>query len=129
MPSTTIADYQVLRDASFTLEDGHNDVEFFNFTVPDDLHQGTSGQRKAILTFVLRPAERSEVTVQLHGTDIMLRRPFSASHTRMHQEVFDINHALTSGGGVPDVGARVMFNVPVGKVIFSDVVIWYQIDR
>ncbi len=129
MPSTTIADYQVLRDGNFTLDSGHNDVETFNFTVPDDLHRSTQTKRRAILNFVMRPVEDSKITVQLHRTDVMLRRSFSASHTRMHQEVFDINHALSTDGGVPASGAEVMFNVPSGKVVFSDVVIWYQIDR
>jgi hypothetical protein len=129
MPSTTIADYQVLRDGTFTLDSGLNDVETFTFSVPDDLHSATSGQRKAVLTFNLRPTRDSEVTVRLHTTNIMLVRDFSRSHTRMHQEVFDINQILNTGGGVPAAGAQVLFNVPSGRVIFSDVVIWYQIDR
>ena len=129
MPSTTIADYQVLRDSAFELDSQLNDVETFTFSVPDDLHLSTSGQRKAVLNFNLRPVQDSQVTVRFHTTNVMLIRPFSRSHTRMHQEVFDIGRVLSTGGGVPSNGAQVLFNVPSGSVIFSDVVIWYQINR
>jgi len=104
-------------------------VRTFTFVVPDDLHRSPSDARKAVLTFNLRPTADSEVTVRMHTSDIMLRRFFSQSHTRMHQEVFDIDAILSTGGGVPNAGAQVLFNVPSGQVDFSDVVIWYQINR
>ncbi|MEM7472674.1 MAG: hypothetical protein AAF340_15095 [Pseudomonadota bacterium] len=128
MPSTSIADYQVIRDGTFTLQDSTNDVETFTFAVPDDLNRSTSGARKSVLTFNMRPEQDSRVTVRMHTTNIMTNRSFSQSHTRMHQETFDIDAILSTGGGVPSEGARVQF-IAVGKVTFSDVVIWYQINR
>ncbi|MEM8571878.1 MAG: hypothetical protein AAGG56_13375 [Pseudomonadota bacterium] len=129
MPSTTITDYQVLRDGRFTLDSGLNDVETLTFAVPDDLHLSTSGARKAVLMFKLEPQLDSQVTVRLHGGLILSNMSFPESVRHAHHETFDIAALLTPLSSVPAQGAEVLFNVPSGRVQFSDIVIWYQINR
>jgi len=128
MASTTIADYQVIRDGVLELDVGFNDVGDFTFVVPSDIHLGTSSRRKAILNFNLRPVEDAKLTVKFNGVNLMTERFFSASHTRMHQETFDIGTALQATANMPS-NAVVQFIVNAGKIRFSDIVFWYQINR
>ncbi len=131
MASTTIADYQVLRDSRFTLDTGGDFSREFTFDVPDDIHGATGGARKAIISFNFRPLETSRLRILFRASEV-LDTTFDISHTRMHQEVFDIGSLLFQdfGSGIfrPDT-VPVEFRVSPGKCRISDVVIWYQIER
>lgn len=133
MPSTSLADYQVLRDTGFTLDaNGPGDnSQSFTFDVPDDLTTSTSGARKAIVTFKLRPVENSGVRMRFHGAELFDRN-FDRSITRMHCETFDIGEILLQdfgqGSSLP-TSTQFVVEVLSGRVVFSDIVIWYQINR
>lgn len=133
MPSTSLADYQVLSDTDFTLDANGpgDDSQSFTFDVPDDLTTSTSGARKAVVTFKFRPIEDSQIRMEFQGAELF-DIDFDRSITRMHCETFDIGGILEQDlgqpGGLPTL-AQFVVEVVSGRVRFGDIVIWYQINR
>ncbi len=133
MPSTSLADYQVLSDTDSTLDANGpgDDSQSFTFDVPDDLTTSTSGARKAIVTFKFRPIEDSQIRMQFHGAELFDIN-FDRSITRMHCETFDIGEILLQdfgqGSSLP-TSTQFVVEVVSGRVKFGDIVVWYQINR
>lgn len=127
MASTTIADYQVLRDEAFTLNAASpNREETLSFTVPSDF-AFESGVRKPILAFKVLPSEDSSFKVFMNSREIASFQ-LDKSITRGYWETFSARTAFPEGASFSN-------NVPVrivigsGKITLSDVVVWYQIKR
>ena len=129
MASTTIADYQVLSDGSFTLDTvqgGSPNEATLNFEVPSDF-AFESGVRKPILTFNILPFEDSNFKVFLNHREVASFN-FDKSHTRGHQEAFSATTAFPNGSSFSNpVPLRIFLSS--GKIRLSDVVVWYQIKR
>ena len=125
------SDYQVLRDAEIRLEDGEK--EQFQFKVPNAFHYPSAVRNHGLLGFNIRPAEAGRLTVKAIGsgpTTVMSNRSFSKSHTRMHQEAFDLDaivSATNNGIGQPIGFLLIEFSVRDGPLILSDIVIHYKI--
>ncbi|MGC3940108.1 hypothetical protein ACOTTU_20080 [Roseobacter sp. EG26] len=132
MASTSLADYQVLMDGSKTVEYDLTNPTYpraidDTFIWPSDLHI-SSGARRPILMFNIRPYTDVEFDVFLNTRFIAVDMDFNASHTRSHSEVFSFSSPLAAG--IPN-NNRVAFriNMKKGRARFSDIVIWYQINR
>ncbi|WP_371170532.1 hypothetical protein [Aliiroseovarius sp. 2305UL8-7] len=131
MPTIIASDYQVLRDGSFSFDDG--DREQWPFSVPNAFHYSTSLRNHGLLTFNIRPADTGRLTVVAIGsgpTTIMNRRTFSQSHTRMHQEAFNLDAIVsaTSDSIGQTIGSLLIeFQVEDGPLILSDIVVHYKV--
>lgn len=126
MASTTIADYQVLRDSKFTLEE--QDTQQLKFQIPSDFAI-ESGARQPILTFKILPFEdNTAFKVYVNDREVIHQANVSKSHTRGWSESFSAKTAFPEGASFP-TNNKVEVRVTRGKAQFSDVVIWYQIRR
>ena len=131
MPTIIASDYQVLRDGSFSFDDG--DREQWPFSVPNAFHYSTALRNHGLLTFNIRPAESGRLTVVAIGSGpstIINRRTFSQSHTRMHQEAFNLDAivaATNTSIGEPIGSLLIEFRAEDGPLILSDIVIHYKI--
>jgi len=126
MPSTTIADYQVLKDAQFTLEE--QDAYTMKFQVPSDFAV-ESGARQPILAFKLLPLQdNTAFKVYVNDRQVITQANISQSHTRGWWESFSARTAFPHNAPFP-TDNTVEIRVTNGKAQFSDVVIWYQIRR
>ncbi len=125
MASTTLADYQVLRDTSFTL--GEFDHHTLHWQISSDFHGPSSGSRKPVMAFKIRPLENdTSFEILLHERKVIGQSNFDASHTRGYSEAF--GWPDFGQGGFPNP-VPVKFEVTGGSARFSDVVVWYQINR
>jgi len=133
MASTSVADYQVLRDGAVTLQrnfgnsPGVPERLHEDFVVPSDINKSTSGARKAIFAFKIRPDQDSEFRIVFNGV-VVLDASLDKSHTRTFWETFDIgsavDHAPLQNGKAP-----VQIIMDTGRAVFSDIIVWYQINR
>lgn len=127
MASTTIVDYQVLTDGAFTLDAGTPvRDETLSFAMPSDFVL-ESGVRRPILAFKVRPDEDSSFTVFVNAREVA-SFDLSQSVTRGYWEPFSANTAFPEGSRLSD-NVPVRFLINSGRVILSDVVLWYQIRR
>lgn len=131
MPNIIASDYQVLRDGELRLEDGERHQ--LEFDMQNAFHYSTAQRNHGLLTFNIRPAGSGRLTVVAIGSGpvtIMNRRTFSQSHTRMHQEAFNLDAivAATSDSIGQTIGTlRMEFRAEDGPLILSDIVIHYKI--
>ncbi len=131
MPTLIASDYQVLRDGDLRLDDG--DSEQFSFDMQNAFHYSNALRNHGLLTFNIRPANAGRLTVRAIGSGpevIMNRRSFSQSHTRMHQEAFDLDAIVsaTSQSIGQTIGSlRIEFRAEDGPLHLSDIVIHYKI--
>ncbi|MBW4421171.1 MAG: hypothetical protein KME13_18380 [Myxacorys californica WJT36-NPBG1] len=126
--STSLADYQVLSDASFPLTGtGSNSNQELEFGVPDDIVV-TGGSRKPVLAFKITTSEATSFRVYLDDiTDeaIMFDGSFPANIRTVYWESFNFLPAFNQHGNP----VTVFFRCSQGACNISDVVIWYQVDR
>jgi hypothetical protein len=131
MPNIIASDYQVLRDSDLRLDDG--DRHQLVFDMQNAFHYSTALRNHGLLTFNIRPANSGRLTVAAIGSGpatIMNRRTFSQSHTRMHQEAFNLDaivSATSTSIGEPIGSLRIEFRAEDGPLILSDIVIHYKI--
>lgn len=131
MPNIIASDYQVLRDSELRLDDGERHQ--LEFDMQNAFHYSTALRNHGLLTFNIRPAESGRLTVEAIGSGpskIMNRRTFSKSHTRMHQEAFNLDaivSATSDSIGQPIGSLRIEFRAEDGPLILSDIVIHYKI--
>ena len=131
MPNIIASDYQVLRDGELRLDDGER--HRLDFDMQNAFHYSTALRNHGLLTFNIRPAESGQLTVRAIGSGpstIMNRTTFSKSHTRMHQEAFNLDAivAATSDSiGEPIGTLGIEFQGKDGPLILSDIVIHYKI--
>lgn len=129
MASTTIVDYQVLRDGSFDLDTsagGSSSEITLDFHVPSDF-AFESGTRKPILAFKVRPREDSNFKVFLNHREIASFN-LDQSHTRGYWEAFSATTAFPNGSSFSNpVPLRIFLSD--GRIRLSDVIVWYQIKR
>lgn len=128
MPSTSIVDYQLLIDDSFTLdaEDPSAKTRELSFTMPDDF-VFSSGSRKPILNFVITTFEDSSFTIFVNGRDVASGN-ISQGPARSYHEAFSTTTAFPEGTSFSD-NVPVRFSISSGRARFSDVVLWYQVRR
>ncbi|MEM8930934.1 MAG: hypothetical protein AAGE94_07155 [Acidobacteriota bacterium] len=128
MPSTTVADYQVLQPRKFVLENGGHDSEPLSFTLPSDFAH-RNGARRPILAFKIRVFEDDTTfTAQIGGNDIFTVENLDTSHIRAHWKPFDAEDAFPNGTASGST-QTLTIHMNSGKARFSDVVLWYQIRR
>lgn len=131
MPNIIASDYQVLRDGELRLEDSERHQ--LQFDMQNAFHYSNAQRNHGLLTFNIRPAGSGRLTVVAIGSGpvtIMNRRTFSQSHTRMHQEAFNLDAivAATSDSIGQTIGTlRMEFRAEDGPLILSDIVIHYKI--
>jgi hypothetical protein len=131
MVNIIASDYQVLRDGNLRLDDG--DRHQLTFDMQNAFHYSTALRDHGLLTFNIRPAESGRLTVVAIGSGpvtIMNRTSFSKSHTRMHQEAFNLDAivAATSDSiGEPIGSLQIEFRAEDGPLNLSDIVIHYKI--
>lgn len=126
--TTSIADYQVLRDGDLTLDAGLGGLTetTFNFTVPNDF-VFTGNSRQPILAFKARPFENSSFKVFLNYREVV-STSLDESHTRAYWEVISATTAFPEGSSFGEtVPLRIIINS--GRMSISDVVLWYQVNR
>ncbi|AXI47182.1 hypothetical protein C1J03_14870 [Sulfitobacter sp. SK012] len=131
MPNVIASDYQVLRDSELRLEDGESHQ--LQFDMQNAFHYSTALRNHGLLTFNIRPAGSGRLTARAIGSGpvtIMNRTSFSKSHTRMHQEAFNLDAIVsaTSASIGQTIGSlRIEFRAEDGPLILSDIVIHYKI--
>lgn len=131
MPSIIASDYQVLRDGDFEFGDGERHQ--FNFRVPDAFHFSTALRNHGLLTFNIRPVDSARLTAIAIGSGpvtILNRTFFSKSHTRMHQEAFNLDAIVSETNdsiGQAIGNLLIEFRAEDGPLILSDIVIHYKI--
>ena len=131
MPTIIASDYQVLRDSELRLDDGERHQ--LEFDIQNAFHYSTALRNHGLLTFNIRPAESGRLTALAIGSGpvtIMNRRSFSKSHTRLHQEAFNLDaivSATSDSIGQPIGSLLIEFRAEDGPLILSDIVIHYKI--
>ncbi len=131
MVNIIASDYQVLRDSELRLNDGER--QQLSFDMQNAFHYSTALRNHGLLTFNIRPAASGRLTVGAIGsgpTSIMNRRTFSKSHTRMHQEAFNLDAIVSATNdsiGEPIGSLLIEFRAEDGPLILSDIVIHYKI--
>lgn len=127
MASTTLTDYQVLRDTPFTLDAATNEREItLNFEVPTDFEFGTTA-RRPMLAFMMHPLQDTRFRVFLNAREIA-EHTFDRGNNRGMWEVFSAATPFPEGASFQNpVPLRII--AAEGRVRFSDVVMWYQVDR
>ena len=131
MPDIIASDYQVLRDGDIRLNDG--DREQFSFRVQDGFLYSTALRNHGVLTFNIRPVNTGSLTVKAIGsgpTTIMNHVTFSKSHTRMHQEAFNLDKIVSDTNqsiGTPIGSLLIEFQADDGPLILSDIVVHYKV--
>lgn len=131
MPMIIASDYQVLRDGEVRLDDG--DKVQYPFVVPDAFHYSTALRNHGVLNFNIRPTNTGRLRVQAIGggpTMIMNRIRFTKSHTRMHQEAFNLDAIVSATGdqiGTPIGSLLIEFRVEDGPITLSDIVLHYKV--
>lgn len=131
MPNIIASDYQVLRDGDLRLDDGESAQ--FPFDMQNAFHYSTALRNHGVLTLNIRPANSGRLSASAIGsgpTTIMNRRTFSKSHTRMHQETFDLDaivSATNNSIGQPIGALLIDFRAEDGPLVLSDIVIHYKI--
>ena len=127
MASTTLCDYQVLSDRAFTLDAATNDHEkTLYFQMPPDFHFGT-GSRKPVLAFKAAMFNDSTIKVRWNHREVATFS-LDKSHTRGIWEAIHAPDAFPNNSCAPGA-VPLLFIVTRGKVKFSDVIMWYQINR
>jgi len=131
MPNIIASDYQVLHDGELRIDDGER--HRLRFVMQNAFHYSASSLNHGLLAFNIRPAGTGKLTVRAIGSGpevVMSNRTFSKSHTRMHQEAFDLdaivaatNHSI----GEPIGSLLIEFQGKDGPLILSDIVIHYKI--
>lgn len=125
------SNYQVLRDTELRLEDGES--QQLRFKVPNAFFYSSAMRNHGLLAFNIRPADTGRLTVTAIGSGpatVMSQRLFSKSHTRMHQEAFDLDAivaATNTSIGDPIGSLMIEFAVTDGPLILSDIVVHYKI--
>ena len=126
MASTSVADYQVLSDGSFTLED--YDSQTLALEVPSDFVM-ESGVRQPIMAFKILPFnDDTAFKVYVNDREVISQTGMDKSLTRGWWESFSAKTAFPENVSHPKANS-VKFQVTRGKAQFSDVVLWYQIKR
>lgn len=98
MPSTTLCDYQVLRDSAFVLNAANNNHEkSLHFEIPTDFHMGT-GSRRPILAFMMHPREDSHFKIFPNEREIHEFFPDRGNNRGMW-EPFKATKAFPEGAG------------------------------
>ncbi len=121
----TLADYAVLRDGTFDLDNGE-ERELNPFFPPNDLVAGT-GKAKAVLCYKARPLHNPPFTPQV---DLEISLKFQllgietvtikGDHVRGLWEAFSAAELSSTVGNV------FIFRAAAGRVRISDVILWYQ---
>ena len=125
MSHITVSDYAVLRDSTFTLDAG--DTEDFQWHVPEQFLFSPAFVNRAVIAFKIRPQESSRLRVTAAGSTTIINANFSASHTRMYQEVFRLdNLAGQDVGGVTVGSVFFEFRAVSGRIHISDVVLHFK---
>lgn len=127
MRSTTLCDYQVLRDSTFTLDPGAGATEAtLSFEMPPDFFFG-DGPRMPIMSFAYRTTESGRLEVDVNHREVISVN-FSSAKTRSFNEPFRAQTAFPEGANIPsDVPVR--FRLNRGRIIVSNVILFYQIKR
>ena len=126
MASTSLADYQVLSDGPFTLDEYEKKV--LHWTIPSDFVR-SSGSRKPVLAFTILPLEEdTDFNVKVNHRTVINMPNLSKSHTRGLWEAFNAHTAFPEGVSYNNP-APLEITVTSGKARFTDVIVWYQVDR
>jgi len=126
MRSTTLCDYQVLRDSSFTLDPGNGKTEeTVHFERPLDMFHG-DGSRMPILSFAYRTVESGRLEIDVNHREVISVN-FGTSKTRTYNEPFRAQTAFPQGSSslaqVP-----VKFRTQSATIVISTVILFYQVD-
>lgn len=125
MPSTSLCDYQVLRDAQFTLDAAtNNHEENLSFINPDDIFLG-DGPRMPILSFAYRAHEDCRIKIWVNSREV-IEVSFGKAKTRTFMEPFRAATAFPQGSTIP-AQVPVRFIVDRGKATISNVILFYQV--
>jgi hypothetical protein len=125
------SDYQVLRDGELRLGDGES--QQLSFYLQNAFHYSTALRNHGVLNFNIRPANGGRLTVRVNGSGpstIINRRYYSESHTRMHQEAFNLDAIVAAQlqATGSDLGSfPIEFRAEDGPLILSDIVIHYKV--
>ncbi|MEY1557386.1 hypothetical protein AB3Y40_17300 [Yoonia sp. R2331] len=128
MQSTTLCDYQVLRDTPFTLdaESSPASERTFHFTMPPDLELG-DGLRQPILSFAANVQKAASFRIFLNAREIITFNMGKAK-TRSMLEPFNAQTAFPEGSSAPaQVPLRILMQR--GKIGFQNLILFYQIRR
>lgn len=128
MPSTTLCDYQVLRDSAFTLDasTSTNREITLGWVMPDDFEHD-DGARSPILAYRVHPRQDCRYSMFFNGRPLF-EQSFDQGNNRGMWEVFQASTPFPEGASVPNpVPLRIV--IAQGRCTFSDVVVWYQIRR
>lgn len=124
MASTSLCDYQILRDSPFTLDAATNDHErSFDFALPSDMRL-SDGSRAPILSFAARVHARTRVQFFLNTREIV-EFDLGKSKTRSLLEPFRSTDAFFGDVASP-LQLRVLANT--GRVTLQNLIIFYQVD-
>ena len=131
MVNIIASDYQVLRDGELRMNDG--DIKTFPFHIQNAFHFSGALRNHGVISFNIRPANSGRLTVRVNSngpSTIINRRFFSASHTRMHQEAFDLDAIVAAqfdSAGTNIGSFPIEFRAEDGPLILSDIVLHYKI--
>jgi hypothetical protein len=123
----SFADYQVLPNGSFTLDAATavREKKLF-FDVPEKF-KIRDDSRKPILAFHAAVIKAARLKVRINAREV-LSWNLSVDHTRGLWCAFNGSAAWPEGGQGSDP-APVEFELLEGKVEFSQVVMWYQVEE
>lgn len=124
--TATIADFQVLSDAPFTLDAATNSREAtFNFSVPSDI---ALNQRMVLAVQILPFQNDSRFKVFMNNREVWSLE-VDKSMTRGLWETFPASTPFPEGSSFGStVPIKISMNIS-GKIRFSDMVIWYQVKK
>ena len=118
MKEISIADFQVLEPGAMKLNQTAPE-KTVGFTIPEDM---ALDQVVVLQTKITVKEDGSKFKVSVGDTPIWGMKA-DADHTRGLWQTFIANQAFGDERG-KTVG--ITFSVPVGNIVFSDIVIWYQ---
>lgn len=120
----TVADYQVLFDGGFTLDDATpvREKELL-FSAPEKFLTGT---RKPILAFHARAFKKSRFRVEMNFRDLGTWT-LNAENERGLWDPFNWSTAIPEGTSFPK-NVPIKFILQEGKVEIGQVVLWYQVE-
>jgi hypothetical protein len=124
MAIKTLADYQVIFDGAFTLDEiGNKNEKNLGFTLPSDF-LFDSGSARPILAFHASPIEETKFKVFVNHSQILSWHLLKDVVKGMWSP-FPANIPFPEGSSIPNpVPVRII--VSSGKIKFENVIIWYQ---
>ena len=118
-----VADFSVIRDGAFTVDENGLDSERMNF----NFRGGFLRDLEGIITFMIRSSSGLRLRVDINNTVVAEETIVDGGFERTFQEVFPMSSI--NFGGIFTSGTQVAtFTAVEGRGTFSDVVVWYRRD-